>query len=87
MTTFLFLNFIDILSTLLTWAIIIRVLCSWFNVGSEIALYRLLFEVTEPLMAPIRRLMPSTMMIDLSPLIVLVILQVIMTTLVQMVVR
>jgi YggT family protein len=36
-----------------------------------------LFETTEPLLAPIRRILPSTGMIDLAPLVLLLVLGVI----------
>jgi YggT family protein len=45
-----------------------RVIMSWFvrNPGNPI--YHFLYEITEPVLAPIRRIMPS-MGLDLSPII------------------
>ena len=40
-------------------------------------LYDVVFAVTEPVLAPIRRLLPQTGMIDFSPLVVIIVLAVI----------
>jgi len=72
------LNFVF---TILTFAIIGRALTSWFDPGMRSSIGRLLFEVTEPIIAPIRRVMPSMGMIDLSPMIAILLLQVLRTVL------
>lgn len=46
---------------------------SWFPVtpGSALSsVYSLLFRVTEPILGPLRRMMPPLGMLDLSPIIV-----------------
>lgn len=53
---------------------IARSLLSWFPVDQSSALYQMLFRVTEPIVEPIRRVMPSTGMIDLSPMIAIMLL-------------
>jgi len=53
---------------LLTWSIIARSLLSWFPVDQGSTLYQMLFRVTEPIIEPIRRVMPNMGMIDLSPI-------------------
>ena len=70
-------NFITIFATVLTWAIIVRVLLSWFSIGGAQPVFRLLMEITEPVLAPIRRVLPSAGMLDFSPLIALVLINVI----------
>lgn len=50
------------------WAVIARSLLSWFPVDQSSPLYQMLYRVTEPIIEPIRRVMPSTGMMDLSPL-------------------
>ena len=52
----------------LTWAIIARALVSWLPVDQTSTVYQMLWRVTEPIIDPIRRVMPNTGMIDLSPL-------------------
>lgn len=75
-------QFISIFANVLTWAIIIRALLSWFSVGGSQPVFRLLMEITEPVLAPIRRVLPGMGMIDFSPLIALIVIQVIKSILV-----
>ncbi len=46
-----------------------RVLMSWLNPRFEGPVARFLFETTEPILAPIRRILPSTGMVDFSPIV------------------
>lgn len=56
-----------------------RVLLSWFpNVDRSNPIIQLIYNVTEPVLRPVRDLLPQTGMMDLSPLIVFLILQVLM---------
>jgi YggT family protein len=41
---------------------------SWFPVDQSSPLYQMLFRVTEPIIEPIRRVMPNSGMLDLSPM-------------------
>ncbi len=59
---------------MLTWAIVARSLLSWFPIDQGSPLYQLLFRVTEPIISPIRRVMPSMGMMDLSPMAAIIIL-------------
>lgn len=61
---------------LLIAAIIIRSLLSWFPNAQNNSFGRLMVQITEPLLEPVRRFMPRTMMIDLSPMLVIVVLYV-----------
>ncbi|MGV6987806.1 YggT family protein [Testudinibacter sp. P80/BLE/0925] len=47
------------------WAILIRAVMSWFSQGNHPLEYQL-YRITEPLLAPIRRILPNTGMIDFS---------------------
>ena len=70
-------QFISWFSFLLTGAIIVRVLLSWFAMGGGSmggAVVRLLDDITEPVLAPLRRLIPSLGMIDISPIIAIVLI-------------
>lgn len=61
-----------ILSTFLqimVFLIIGRALVSWFDPRGTTPVGRFLFEVTEPIIAPIRSVLPRMGMIDLSPMI------------------
>ncbi|MBI5669025.1 MAG: YggT family protein [Chloroflexi bacterium] len=56
-----------------------RVLLSWFpNVDRSNPLIQLVYNITEPVLRPVRDLLPQTGMMDLSPLIVFLIIQVLM---------
>lgn len=51
-----------------------RVLISWFDPTGSSSLARFLFQATEPILAPVRRVMPSSGMFDFSGLLVLLVL-------------
>ncbi len=68
---------------LLIAALVVRSLISWFpNVDRNGQFVRLLDTVTEPLLAPVRNIMPRTGMIDLSGMIVIIVL-IVMVNVVQ----
>jgi len=57
------------------WVIIIRALVSWVNPDPYNPIVQFLYKITEPVLHPVRRLVPVyNMGIDLSPLIVILIL-------------
>ena len=73
---------VSLLSNLLNvliFAIIGRALISWFDPTFNNPISRFLFEVTEPILGPIRRIMPGGMMIDFSPIIAILLLRVVMS--------
>ena len=74
--TFLF-NFLELLCEVLTLAIFIRVILSWFSPGQTNMLTNLLYQVTEPILAPLRRIIPRVGMLDFSPLVAIILLQLI----------
>ena len=63
--------FFQLLVTVLWLMVIARVLLSWINPRFEGPVARFLFDTTEPLISPIRRVMPQTGMFDWAPLILL----------------
>ena len=60
---------------MLTAAIFIRVLLSWFPIDPRNPLVALLYDVTEPILEPLRRVIPRLGMFDLSPLVALLLIQ------------
>ncbi|OGG93533.1 MAG: hypothetical protein A2508_08365 [Candidatus Lambdaproteobacteria bacterium RIFOXYD12_FULL_49_8] len=55
--------------SLLTWAIIIRAILSWFGPDPSHPLIRLLLKVTDPILDPISRRMPDLGGLDISPIV------------------
>jgi len=70
--------------------ILARVILSWFMMnpsgrgGFLAATYQALLQITEPLLAPLRRVLPRTGMIDLSPLVAIILLWIIRALLVSL---
>jgi len=75
MGNFLF-QFIDLLLQALTWLILIRVLMTWIpNLDPFNPIVRLLRQATDPILEPARRIIPPIGGLDLSPIVVILILQ------------
>ncbi|HEY7332556.1 MAG TPA: YggT family protein [Candidatus Limnocylindria bacterium] len=70
----LLLTFIGMLALVYTFLILGRVLVSWTNPTGGGGLTAFLYQVTEPVLAPIRRLLPPTAGIDWSPMIAILLL-------------
>ncbi|MDD4939595.1 MAG: YggT family protein [Candidatus Omnitrophica bacterium] len=75
---FVFANFIsavahvlDVVMTILYWLILIRALISWVNPDPYNPIVQFLNKTTEPVLYPIRKLLPFSMRIgiDISPII------------------
>ena len=71
------LQFIDIALQLYVFVIFARVIISWLRVNPYNPIVRAIYELTEPVLSPIRNLMPRGMMLDFSPMIVIVLIFVI----------
>ena len=71
-----FFNFIKILCEVLTFVIFIRVILSWF-VTQPNTLTLILDKITEPILAPLRRIIPRAGMFDFTPMIAIILLQLI----------
>jgi YggT family protein len=67
-------TFLQMLSTLLWILVLVRVIISWTNPRGGGGLVAFVYQVTEPILAPIRRVIPPTSGIDWSPLIAMLIL-------------
>ena len=80
---FIFSNFLfalasvlGIVFTILYWLILIRVVLSWVNPDPYNPIVQILHKTTEPILLPIRKLLPFSLNfgIDLSPLIAFLII-------------
>ncbi|MCM8812042.1 MAG: YggT family protein [Candidatus Omnitrophica bacterium] len=61
--------------TIYTWIIIFRVLASWVNPDPFNSVVQFLHKATDPVLEPARRIIPPIGMIDISPIVVLLLLQ------------
>ncbi len=75
---------IMLFATILTMAIFVRAILSWFQMDRNNPLVQILDTVTEPILEPIRRIMPRLGMIDLSPLVAILVLNVVARVLAQL---
>lgn len=76
-------DLISLILNVLTILIIGRALLSWFDPMFRSSVGRIIYEVTEPIIRPIRQVVPSIGMFDLSPIIALLVLRVLETFLRQ----
>jgi len=68
-------SFVNLVVMILSLLIIARALFSWFDPGLQSQVGRILREVTEPIIAPVRQVMPSFGAFDISPIVALLLLQ------------
>lgn len=65
----------DLLLRYLYWAVIARVILSWIAPDPRQPFTAIVADITEPLMAPVRNILPSLGGLDFSPIVVLLGLQ------------
>ena len=70
-------NFAFFLTTALWLLLLARVLLSWTNPTGGGGLIAFVYQATEPILAPIRRVLPPTGGVDWSPLIAMLLVSVI----------
>jgi YggT family protein len=70
---------VNLFFTLMNLAILARVLVSWVTPNPYHPIMQLLYQITEPILAPLRRYLPQTGMIDFSPLVAIILLSVVQT--------
>lgn len=71
--------FVDILFNVLLFAILGRVLISWVDPMGNMPITRFLHEITEPILGPIRSAIPQIGMFDLSPIVAMLLIQLVHT--------
>jgi YggT family protein len=67
-------NFIGLLALVLTFLILARVLVSWTQPSGGGGFTAFIYQATEPILAPIRRVIPPTGAIDWSPMVAILLL-------------
>ena len=73
----IFVSIIRVLCDVLTILILLRVVVSWYSPRPTNMLVVILYRVTEPILAPIRRIIPRVGMFDFTPLVAVILLQLI----------
>ncbi len=68
---------VDLVFSIYIWGIVILAVLSWINPGVYNPMTNVLYSLTEPLLRPVRRVLPPMGGFDLSPLVVILGLQVI----------
>ncbi len=66
---------LSLLIKIFLFSILIQVILSWVRPGDHSPVSLLLYQLNEPLLAPARRIIPAISGLDLSPVLVLVLLQ------------
>ncbi len=80
-------QFIQLLLQVLSLAILFRVLMSWVDPFGNMRITQILRDVTEPILAPIRNLLPGMATFDFSPIIAMLLLQALSRLLITAIVR
>ena len=87
----LIIRAVNLIFEIINYAILGRVLLSWIPIPRDNPLIRLLYQITEPILGPIRELVQRSpigknMMIDFSPIIAFILLEVIRNVIVRLLV-
>ncbi len=77
-------NFLQLLISVLMLLVIARVLVSWLAPSGGGGLVAFIYQATEPILAPIRRVIPSSGALDWSPLIAMLVLGVLLRVVVRL---
>ena len=78
MLSYQVIRLIMLLLDIYTWIIIAAALISWVNLSPYHPVVRTLRRLTEPVLAPIRRLLPPTGAVDFSPVVPFLVLSIVL---------
>ncbi len=78
------LRFVEVLGIMLHVAILGRVIISWLPISSENPIVVVLYQVTEPILGPIRAVLPRLGMLDFSPIVAILLIVVIQNILLRL---
>ena len=79
------LQIVQLVFNVFSLLLLARVLISWFNPNPYSPVVQFLHRVTEPVLAPIRRVLPQTGMMDFSPMVAIILLIIIQRILQQLI--
>ena len=63
---------VNLIFETLWWVILGRVLMSWFDPSGKYRISRILYDMSEPILAPARRILPTFGGVDWSPLVTMI---------------
>ena len=69
------MNLLDVLIDAYSVVILLAVVMSWLRQGSGSSFARFVYSLTEPVLEPIRRMLPEIGGLDLSPMVLLLVLR------------
>ena len=70
-------DLIRLLCDVLTILILLRVVVTWISPGSTNKLVIILYRLTEPILAPLRRIIPRVGRFDFTPVVAIILIQLI----------
>ncbi len=76
-------NLLALFLNVITFSIFFRALASWFPIDRDGPILRALDAITEPVLEPLRRVVPTIGMIDITPMVAMLLLQFIAQALVR----
>lgn len=69
------INVVTFLFDLWSFALLARVFLSWFNVSPYHPVVQMLHKVTDPILVPLRRVVPPLGMVDITPVVAFILVQ------------
>lgn len=69
------MNLLDVLIDAYSVVILLAVVMSWLRQGSGSSFARFVYSLTEPVLEPIRRMLPEIAGLDFSPMVLLLVLR------------
>lgn len=81
------ISLLQLLSQLFSLLILARILMSWVQVDRFNPVVKLIFDLTEPILAPIRRVLPQAGMFDFSPMVAILLMEFLVVPVLSFVVR
>ncbi len=80
------IQIVNVVFEVLIWLIIIRCILSFIRHNPYQPLLRFVYDVTEPIMAPFRKLIPAAGGLDFSPIVVLLVLSLVQSIVIRILV-
>ncbi|MDD4776311.1 MAG: YggT family protein [Syntrophomonas sp.] len=75
---------VNIVFEVLIWLVIVRCILSFVRHNPYQPLIRFVYDVTEPIMAPFRKLIPAAGGLDFSPIVVLLVLSLVQSMIIRL---